>query len=50
MDFPLLASSCWVESQPGGPGCSGGEVAGLVFVGSSHGSEQVVDEEVWLLQ
>ena len=38
------------KSQPGGPGCSGGgEVAGLVFVGSSCGSEQVADKEIWLL-
>lgn len=48
MDLPLLASSRCVRSQPGGLGCSGGggEVPGLVFVGSSRGSEQVADEEV----
>lgn len=31
VDLPLLASPQWVRSQPRGPGCSGGEVAGLVF-------------------
>lgn len=46
MDLPLLAYSWWVRSQPGGPGCSGGEVARLVCVGSSCGSEQVAEEEV----
>lgn len=51
VDLPLLASSLLGRSQLGGPGCSGagGEVAGLVFVGSSRGSEQVTGEEAWLL-
>lgn len=51
IDIPLLASYWWVRSQPGVLGCSGGgrEVAGLMFVGGSCGSEQVADKEVWLL-
>lgn len=47
MDLPLLDFFWWVRSQPGGPGClGGGEVAGLVFVGSSCGNEQFADEEL----